>query len=122
MDAKELDAQRAQLLETMRTAFPQGRHDEVLGAFEALGETKAIRSGIRVEAIALAARVRLAQGEKQAARQLLKQVWNAPLKNHRLCRHVAIACLELGEYRHAAALAERAAVLAGQGKEVAAER
>ena len=122
MDAKELDAQRAQLLETMRTAFPQGRHDEVLGAFEALGETKAIRSGIRVEAIALAARVRLAQDEKQAARQLLKQVWNAPLKNHRLCRHVAIACLELGEYRHAAALAERAAVLAEQGKEVAAER
>ena len=122
MDAKELDAQRAELLETMRKAFPQGGYDQVLGAFEALGETKAIRSGIRVEAIALAARVKLAQGDKQAARQLLKQVWNAPLKNHRLCRHVAIASLEMGEYRHAAALTERAAALAEQAKEVAIEQ
>ena len=122
MDAKELDAQRAELLETMRKAFPQGGYGEVMAAFEALGETKAIRSGIRVEAIALAARVRLAQGDKQAARQLLKQVWNAPLKNHRLCRHVAIACLEMGEYRHAAALTERAAAMAEQAKEVATEQ
>ncbi len=122
MDAKELDAHRAELLESMRAAFPQGCYDDLITAFEALGETKAIRSGIRVEAIALAARTRLAQGDKQAARQLLKQVWNAPLKNHRLCRHVAIACLEIGEYRHAAALAERAASLAEQAKEVTAER
>jgi hypothetical protein len=122
MDAKELDAHRAELLESMRAAFPQGRYDDLITAFEALGETKAIRSGIRVEAIALAARTRLAQGDKQAARQLLKQVWNAPLKNHRLCRHVAIACLEIGEYRHAAALTERAASLAEQAKEVTAER
>ena len=122
MDAQALDAQRAELLETMRRAFLQGGHDEVMGAFEALGETKAIRSGIRVEAIALAARVKMAQGDKQAARQLLKQVWNAPLKHHRLCRQVAITCLEMGEYRHAAALAERAAALAEQAKEVATEQ
>lgn len=118
MDAKELEAHRAGLLETMRSAFPNGQYDEVLGAFEALGEPRSIRSGIRVEAIAIAARVKIAQGDKAAARQLLKQVWNAPLKNHRLCRHVAIASLEMGEYRHALSLVERAASLAEQAKEV----
>jgi hypothetical protein len=49
-------------------------------------------------------------------------VWNAPLKNHRQCRNVAIACLEVGEYRHAAALIERAESLALQAKEASADQ
>jgi tetratricopeptide (TPR) repeat protein len=120
MNEKELDASRAELLATMRAAFPLGNYVEVITAFEALGETKSIRSGIRVEAIALAARVKLAQGDKQAAKQLIKQVWNAPLKSHRLYRHVAIACLEMGEYNVALNLVNRAVQLAEQAKEQAA--
>ncbi len=120
MDTKELDEQRTVVLERMREAFTYGRFAEVSDLLEELGDTKTIRSGIRVEAIVLAARAKTASGDKSGARLLLKHVWNGSLKNHRLCRHVAIACLELGEYRRAADLSERAALLAEQAREVSA--
>jgi tetratricopeptide (TPR) repeat protein len=108
---KQLDQQRLDQLTAMKSAFATGRYPAVLEALEQLGPLDAIRSGIRIEAIALAARTQIAVGEKRAARDLLKQVWNASLKNHRLYRHVAMACLELGEYRRALSLIEKAVEL-----------
>jgi tetratricopeptide (TPR) repeat protein len=107
----DLDSIRLNHLNTMKTAFVAGQYQETLEALKALGELKAIRSGIRVEAVCIAARAHMALGKKKEARQLLQQVWEASLKNHRLYRHVAIACLELGEYRRAVSLVEKAAEL-----------
>jgi Flp pilus assembly protein TadD len=76
-----------------------------------LGELNTIRSGVRIEAIALAGRAHIATGDRKAAHQLLRQAWKGSLKHHRLCRHLAIACLELGDYRRAAALTAKAAEL-----------
>jgi hypothetical protein len=100
------------ILDAIRAAFAVGQYQTVLSAFDQLGDFRAVRSGIRVEAIALAARAHTAMGDTTAARQLLKQVWNAELKHHRHYRHVAHACLDLGEYRRAVALSEKAAELA----------
>lgn len=105
---KQLDQRRMEHLATMKVAFAGGRYQEALDAFEQLAPLDGVRSGIRVEAIALAARAHLALGKKRAARDLLKLVWGASLKNDRLFRYVAIASLELGEYRHALSLVEKA--------------
>jgi tetratricopeptide (TPR) repeat protein len=121
MADKNLDEERTALLASMRTAFHNGDYEAVLASFESLGDMRSLRSGIRVEAICLAARVKSTQGGKQGARLLLKQVWSAPLKNHRLCRIAAIACLELGEYQYALALTERALSLSQAAKEATAE-
>ena len=109
---EESGEQQLSQLNEMRAAFAAGQCQSVLEVFEALGDLGSIRSGIRIEAIALAARAHLAIGNKKGARQVLRHAWNASLKNHRLYRHVAIACLELGEYRRAIALVEKAAELA----------
>ncbi len=121
MADKDLDDERMALLASMRAAFPNGDYETVLASFAALGDMRSVRSGIRVEAICLAARVTSAKGDKQGARHLLKQVWSAPLKNHRLCRFAAIACLELGEYQHALSLTERALSLSKASNEATAE-
>lgn len=113
---KQIDEKRLELLATMKAAFAAGRCQEVLETFERLAPLDSVRSGIRVEAIALAARTHLAVGAKKPARELLKLVWRAPLKNHRLCRYVAIASLELGEYHHALSLIEKAVQLSDANK------
>lgn len=107
-DEEQLDRRRLDQLAAMRVAFASGRHQEVAAIFEQLAPLNAVRSGIRVEAITLAARTQIALGEKKSARELLKQVWEAPQKSHRLYRYVAIACLEFGDYRRALSLVGKA--------------
>src|SRR5215207_8598902 len=60
---KQLDQQRLDQLTAMKSAFATGRYPAVLEALEQLGPLDAIRSGIRIEAIALAARTQIALGE-----------------------------------------------------------
>lgn len=106
-----IDRTRLETLNAMKAAFAAGQYQAALEAFEGLGELKVIRSGIRIEAVCIAARARTALGDKKEARRLLQSVWGTPLKSHRLYRHVAIACLELGEYRRAVSLVGKAAEL-----------
>jgi len=116
MDADEqLDQRRLDHLAAIRVAFAHGRHQEVLENFEQLAPLDTLRSGIRIEAIALAARTQIALGDKKSARELLKQIWQAPQKSHRHYRHAAIACLEFGEYRRAHWLTEKAIELSDAG-------
>jgi hypothetical protein len=99
------------LLGSIREKFQKGDYSGALQNFRDLGDLKTIRSGIRIEAIALAARSNLALGSKRDAMKLLKSVGERPLKHHRLYRHLALACLELGDYRRAAEFAISAAEL-----------
>ena len=114
-EISDIDTQRLEILleilKDLRQSFVQEKYDEALAAFERLGEIRTVRSGIRVEAISLASRALVAKGSRAEAREMLKQVWNSALKHHRLYRHVAHACLDLGEYRRAATLCEKAADL-----------
>ena len=104
----------------MKAAFAAGRYQEVLEAFERLAPLEfGCEDELRVEAIALAARTHLAVGAKKPARELLKLVWQAPLKNHRLCRRVAIASLELGDTISALSLIEKAVQLSDANKSLA---
>ena len=84
--------------------------------FEQLGPLDTLRSGIRIEAIALAVRTQIALGDKKLARELLKKIWEAPQKSHRLYRYAAIACLEFGEYRRALSLIGNAIELSDADK------
>ena len=113
---KELDQKRLDHLAAIRVAFANGRYQEVLENFEQLAPLDTLRSGIRVEAIALAARTHIALGDKTSARVLLKQIWEAPQKSHRLYRYAAIACLEFGEYRRALSLIGKAIELSDADK------
>lgn len=105
----QLDRQRLEQLAALKAAFAAGLHQEVLNTIEQLEPLDKLRSGIRVEAIALAARSQIALGERRLAHALLRQLWKATLKNHRHCRYAAIATLELGNYRRALSLTEKAA-------------
>ena len=107
-DDKLLDQRQLDHLAAIRVAFANGRHQEVLENFEQLAPLDTLRSGIRVEAIALSVRTHIALGDKTSARGLLKQIWEAPQKSHRLYRYAAIACLEFGEYRRARSLVAKA--------------
>ena len=113
---KELDQKRLDHLAAIRVAFANGRYQEVLENFEQLAPLNTLRSGIRVEAIAFAARTQIALGEKQSARELLKKIWEAPQKSHRLYRYAAIACLEFGDYRRALSLVGKAIELSDADK------
>lgn len=115
MSDEQLDRTRLDHLAAMRVAFAGGRHEEVGALLQQLAPLNTVRSGIRVEAIALAARSQMALGEKKTARELLKHIWEAPQKSHRLYRYVAIACLEFGEYRRARSLIEKAIELSDAG-------
>ena len=108
---EDADAGRLALLQAMRGAFQTGDHDRVLDIFETLSAVPGLRSGIRVEAITLAARTKRLMGQNEAARRLIDDLLERDLKNHRLYRYVAIACVELGEYRQASIMAGRAAAL-----------
>ena len=116
---KELDQRRLDHLAAIRVAFANGRHQEVLENFEQLAPLNTVRSGIRTEAISLAARTHIALGDKMAARLLLKQIWEAPQKSHRLYRYAAIACLEFGDYRRALSLIAKALELSEANKPAA---
>ena len=113
---KQLDQRRLDHLAAIRVAFANGRYQEVLENFEQLAPLDTLRSGIRVEAIALSVRTHIALGDKTSARGLLKQVWEAPQKSHRLYRYAAIACLEFGEYRRALSLIGNAIELSDADK------
>lgn len=113
---KQLDQSHLDHLAAMRAAFTSGRHEDVLKEFEQLAPLNTLRSGIRIEAIALAARTHLASGDRKTARELLKQIWEAPQKSPRLYRYVAIACLEFGDYRRALSVMEKAIALADASK------
>ena len=113
---KQLDQRRLDLLAAIRIAFANGRYQEVLENFEQLAPLDTLRSGIRVEAIALSVRTHIALGDKTSARGLLKQIWEAPQKSHRLYRYAAIACLEFGDYRRALSLVGKAIELSDADK------
>ena len=115
-DDKLLDQRQLDHLAAIRVAFANGRHQEVLDNFEQLAPVNTLRSGIRTEAIAFAARAQIALGEKKSARELLKHIWQAPQKSHRLYRYAAIACLEFGEYRRALSLIGNAIELSDADK------
>jgi thioredoxin-like negative regulator of GroEL len=112
LDVKILDTEQSEILGSMRKAFAEGAYLQVQALLSSLGDIKTVRSGIRIDAVALAARAKLAEGDRKGARQLLQQVWAAKLKNHRQCRQLAIACLELGDYDRARELVEAAISLA----------
>src|SRR6187431_1170271 len=57
---KELDQRRLDRLAAIRVAFANGRYQEVMENFEQLGPLDTPRSGIRIEAIALAVRTQIA--------------------------------------------------------------
>ena len=118
-DDKELDQRRLDRLAAIRVAFANGRYQEVMENFEQLAPLDTLRSGIRVEAIALSVRTHIALGDKTSARGLLKQIWEAPQKSHRLYRYAAIACLEFGDYRRALSLTEKAFELSEANKPAA---
>jgi hypothetical protein len=115
-DQQREEALRLALLEGMRAAFQRGDLTRVLENFEPLAGVKGLRSGIRVEAVSLAARTKVKLGEKQAAEALINGLQDRDYKNHRLCRYAAIACLELGDYRKATALTDKAATFVDQAR------
>lgn len=99
-----------EFLTAMRDAFRRGDYDEVSAYLKATGDDlRRVRSGIRVEILSMAARAHCAKGWKTSARNMLASIPDRSLKNHRLSRHVAMAYMELGEYRRAAELCHRAA-------------
>lgn len=116
-----IDEARQASLQQMRECFTAGDYAGVLAAFEDLGDPKAIRSGIRIEAIGLASRAHAALGSRRDAREMLKTVWGRTLKTHRQYRYLAMACLDLGEYRRAAELATKAADLIEADQSAAAD-
>ena len=103
------EGQRQAALQEMRGRFREHNYQGVLAAFESLGDLDAVRSGIRIEALALAARAHIGLSANKRARRLLEPVRDAPLKTDRQYGYLAAACLELGEYRWAATLLSRAA-------------
>jgi predicted Zn-dependent protease len=108
------DATRVEILADIRRLYATGDYDGVAGAFGRLEDLNSIRSNIRIEAIALAARALVATGDPTGARAVIKPVWKQPMKNHRHYRYLAQVCLELGEYDRAASLANAAAGLKQQ--------
>ena len=75
---KQLDQRRLDHLAAIRIAFANGRHQEVLENFEQLAPLNTLRSGIRVEAIALSVRTHIALGDKTSARGLLAGLGGSP--------------------------------------------
>lgn len=108
--AEDTDVHASALIQ-LREFFRSAQYEEVVSSFEEMGDTKSIRSGIRVEALSLAARAQIALGNKKLARELLKREWGRDMKSPRLYGYLAMAALELGEYDKAAALAANAASL-----------
>lgn len=108
-------------LQHMRESFTVGDYGGVLAEFADLGDPRTVRGGIRIEAVALAARAHLALGSRRDARELLKTVWGRTLKTHRQYRYLALACLELGDYRRAADLATKAAEIVEADQAAAAD-
>ena len=106
--AEQDDATRIEILADIRRRYASGDYDAVASAFASLENINSIRSNIRIEAIALAARALIATGDTTQARAMIKPVWKQPMKNHRHYRYLAQVCLELGEYDRAAALANAA--------------
>ena len=110
-EANDTESILSQALIDMRESYSRGDYDQVLALFEGLGDTSKIRSGIRVEAASLAARAHVAVDRKRQAVVILKREWEREINSPRLCAHLAIACLEAGEYDRAAGLSEKAATL-----------
>ena len=108
------DATRIEILVDIRRRYASGNYDAVASAFASLENINSIRSNIRIEAIALAARALIATGDTTEARAIIKPVWKQPMKNHRHYRYLAQVCLELGEYDRAASLANAAGALKQQ--------
>jgi len=108
------DASRIKILADIRRQYASGNYDAVASAYASLENINSIRSNIRIEAIALAARALIATGDTTEARAIIKPVWKQPMKNHRHYRYLAQVCLELGEYDRAASLANAAGALKQQ--------
>ena len=115
--AEQDDATRIEILADIRRQYASGNYDAVASAFASLENINSIRSNIRIEAIALAARALIATGDTTEARAVIKPVWKQPMKNHRHYRYLAQVCLELGEYDRAASLANAAGALKQQETE-----
>lgn len=111
-DGESNEVAQQATLQSMRQAFASGDYDEVIAGLDDLGGPTALKGGIRIEAVVLAARAHIAQGTKRDARTLLKTVWGRTLKHPRQYRSIAIACLELEDYSRAAQLTAKAAELA----------
>ncbi|MDH4386607.1 MAG: hypothetical protein QE280_14325 [Caulobacter sp.] len=109
--ADQDDATRVEILADIRRRYATGDYEGVAAAFGRFEDLNAIRSNIRIEAIALAATALAPTGDPTGARAVIKPVWKQPMKNHRHYRYLAQVCLELGEYDRAASLANAAGAL-----------
>ncbi len=112
-----LEEDRMNALKEMRRTFGVGAWDETLGAFGRLGDLINIRTGIRIEAMCLAARAHAAKGNRKAAREILRPLRSRELPSPRLYGYLAASLLDLRDYQAAAEVCGRAADLALAKKE-----
>jgi hypothetical protein len=96
----------------MRRTFGLGEFDATLGAFNSLGNISVVRTGIRVEAMCIAARSFAAKGDRKAARNLLRPLVNREYPSPRFYGYVAAVFLDLRDYQGVAQICEKAAALA----------
>lgn len=99
------------LLVDMRKAFENRDWDETLAIYERLRDMFKGQRNLRVEATCLAARALVARNERPAARAVLKPI---ALGDYTKAVHydfLARAFLDMKNYREAARVCERAAVL-----------
>lgn len=90
------------LLENMRSAFGRREWDVTVSVFEQISALSKVGKGRRVEAATLAARARIALGERPAARRLLKEFAGVVYDKPQHYGFLALAYLELRNFREAA--------------------
>jgi hypothetical protein len=112
-----LEVERDNLLKTMREAFLRQDWAGTLTTYEQFNDIKAVRTGIRIEAMCLAARALAASGDRRAAKDILFPLAKRDFPAHRFYGHVARALLDLPDYERAAQICARAASALSEQKQ-----
>lgn len=103
-----LEADRGKILIDMREAFLRQDWKATLAAYEQFDDIKSVRTGIRIEAMCLAARALAASGDRRAAKDILFPLAKRDFPAHRFYGHVARALLDLPDYERAAQVCTKA--------------